>query len=285
MQPIKSSVCLLNSVSIFCCHLNGMSDSGFETSCVTSLSLRNFNDLHHTGGSAPMIVFDDADIDVAVRMVIASKFRNAGQTCISGNRILVQRHVHDRFSKKLVERVQKLKIGHGMREGVSLGPLIDSSGCDKVKQHVEDAVTRGGEIVYGGSKATPDRLGDESLQGSFYMPTVLLNSVPDMRIWKEETFGPVCPIMQFDSEEEAVTLANNTEYGLAAYYFTSDLGRSWRVGEALNYGLVGCNDVVVSLDSVPFGGWKSSGIGREGGIGSLDDFLEKKTFIVGGLNN
>lgn len=205
------------------------------------------------GGSAPIIVFDDADVDLAVRNTISSKFRNAGQTCICGNRLLVQRGVYQKFMDKLEERTRKIRLGHGLLETTTMGPLIDSNGFQKSQLHVEDAVGKGATLVVGGGEASVSN--NDGLGGNFFSPTILTDTNTDMMIWKEETFGPVMPVMIFHDEDEAVHLANDTEYGLAAYYFTSSLGRSWRVGERLEFGLVGLNDVTVSLDSLPFGGW------------------------------
>jgi succinate-semialdehyde dehydrogenase/glutarate-semialdehyde dehydrogenase len=227
------------------------------------------------GGNAPFIVFDDADLDRAVAGAIASKFRNAGQTCVCANRIFVQAGVYDTFAKKLTEAVAKLKVGPGTEPGVTVGPLINAAAVEKVQRHVADAVKHGAKIVVGGKKS--------KLGATYYEPTVLTGVTPAMLVSREETFGPVAPLFKFSTEEEAVRLANDTPYGLAAYFFTRDLGRCWRVAEALEYGIVGVNEGLTSTEIAPFGGFKESGIGREGSHHGMDEFLEIKYTLMGGL--
>jgi succinate-semialdehyde dehydrogenase / glutarate-semialdehyde dehydrogenase len=220
------------------------------------------------GGNAPLIVFDDADLDVAIRGVMASKYRNTGQTCICANRIFVQDRVYEEFSRRLVEQVAALKVGNGLEEGVSQGPLINAAASEKVRRHVLDAVDKGARVVLGGK---PHRLG-----GTFYEPTVIVDADPSMALADKETFGPVAPLFRFKTEEEVIAMANATPYGLAAYVFTRDLARSWRVTEALEVGVVGVNEAAVTNTMAPFGGVKESGLGREGSKYGLDEFLEMK---------
>ena len=227
------------------------------------------------GGNAPFIVFDDADLDRAVAGAMASKFRNAGQTCVCANRILVQAGIYDAFAEKLSAAVKKLKVGHGTEKGVTVGPLINNQAIEKVEAHVAEAVEGGAKIVVGGK---PNALG-----GTFYDPTILTNVTPKMRVAHEETFGPVAPLIKFSSEEEAVHIANDTPYGLAAYFFTRHFARCWRVAEALEYGIVGVNEGVTSTAIAPFGGFKESGIGREGSHHGIEEFLEVKYTLMGGL--
>jgi succinate-semialdehyde dehydrogenase/glutarate-semialdehyde dehydrogenase len=227
------------------------------------------------GGNAPFIVFDDADLDRAVAGAIASKFRNAGQTCVCANRILVQAGVYDAFAKKLTAAVEALKVGPGTESGVNVGPLINEAAVRKVEEHVADAVEKGARIVIGGKRA--------SLGGTYYEPTVLTGVTPAMRVACEETFGPVAPLFKFATEEEAIAMANDTPYGLAAYFFSRDMGRCWRVAEALEYGIVGVNEGVTSTEIAPFGGVKESGIGREGSHHGIEEFLEIKYTLMGGL--
>lgn len=228
------------------------------------------------GGNAPFIVFDDADIDRAVEGAIASKYRNTGQTCVCTNRILVQNSVYAAFTQKLSAAVAKLTVGHGTKDGSQIGPLIDGAALEKVESHVADALEKGAKIGTGGNRHT--------LGGTFYEPTVLIDAEPNMRIAKEETFGPVAPVFRFRSEEEAVQMANDTNYGLAAYVYSSDVGRCWRVGEALDFGIVGINEALLSVEVAPFGGVKESGIGREGGKWGIEEFLEPKYMTFGGLD-
>lgn len=227
------------------------------------------------GGNAPFIVFDDADLDRAVAGALASKYRNAGQTCVCANRILVQDGVYDAFADKLTAAVQKLKVGAGTEAGVTVGPLINEGALKKVEEHVADAVAHGAKIVVGGK---PSPLG-----GTFYEPTVLTGVTPKMLVSREETFGPVAPLFRFKTEEDAVRMANDTPFGLAAYFFTRDLGRCWRVAEALEYGIVGVNEGITSTEIAPFGGFKESGIGREGSHHGIEEFLETKYTLMGGL--
>src|SRR4029079_1099199 len=227
------------------------------------------------GGNARYMVFADADLDRAVAGALASKFRNAGQTCVCANRILVQDGVYDAFAGKLTDAVKELKVGAGTEAGVTVGPLINKDAIKKVEQHVADAVAHRAKIVVGGK---PSPLG-----GNFYEPTVLTGVTQQMRVAREETFGPVAPLFRFKTEEEAVRMANDTPFGLAAYFFTRDLGRSWRVAEALEYGIVGVNEGITSTEIAPFGGWKESGVGREGSHHGIEEFLEIKYTLMGGL--
>lgn len=227
------------------------------------------------GGNAPFIVFNDADIDAAVTGAIASKFRNAGQTCVCTNRFLIQDGVYDQFVEKFSAAVEQLKVGNGMEPGVTQGPLINTAAIEKVERHLADALEKGATITTGGERHT--------LGGNFFTPTVVANASTDMTVAREETFGPLAPIFRFDTEEQAVALANDTEFGLAAYAYTKDLGRAWRVGEALEYGMVGINEGVVSSVVAPFGGIKQSGTGREGSKYGIDDYLEIKYMLMGGI--
>ena len=227
------------------------------------------------GGNAPFIVFDDADLDAAVAGAIASKYRNTGQTCVCANRLLVQAGVYEAFAHKLVEAVGKLKVGDGLAGPTDLGPLIDAPALAKVEEHIEDARAKGARVALGGRR--------HALGGTFYEPTVLTDVRPGMLIAREETFGPVAPLFRFDTEEQAVRLANDTEFGLAAYFYTRDLARSWRVGEGLEYGIVGINTGIISTEVAPFGGVKESGIGREGSKYGILDYTELKYLCVGGI--
>ncbi|XVO85997.1 NAD-dependent succinate-semialdehyde dehydrogenase [Pseudomonas palleroniana] len=227
------------------------------------------------GGNAPFVVFDDADLEQAVAGVMLSKFRNAGQTCVCANRILVQDGIYERFAARLVQEVNKLKVGHGLEEGVSIGPLINPAAVTKVTQHIEDALSQGATLLCG---AIPT---DDS---PFVQPTVLGDAHAGMLLANEETFGPVAPLMRFTHEAQALALANATPYGLGAYYFTQNLARSWRFGEALEFGMVGLNTGIISMEVAPFGGIKQSGLGREGSKYGLDEYLEVKAFHIGGLN-
>jgi len=235
------------------------------------------------GGHAPFIVFEDADLDRAVEACIVSKFRNAGQTCICANRIYVQDTIMDAFARKLTERVQAMKIGNGMEPGVEIGPMIDREAMDKVNGQVEDALAKGAVLLTGGKRHRQGAgaANAESLEGFYYEPTVLSNADESMIITREETFGPVAPLYVFHSEQEAIDKANAGEYGLAAYAYTNDLGRSVRVSEGLQYGIVGINDALPSVAQAPFGGWKESGLGREGGHYGMDAFLEVKYISFG----
>lgn len=226
------------------------------------------------GGNAPFIVFDDADLEQAVTGIMLSKFRNAGQTCVCANRILVQDGIYERFVQRLVEEVGKLKVGDGLEAEVNIGPLINAAAVSKVARHIDEALSQGARLLCG---AIPT--GDSQ----FVQPTVLGETHAGMLLANEETFGPVAPLMRFSTEEQALVLANATPYGLAAYFFTQDLRRSWRFGEALEFGMVGLNTGLISMDVAPFGGIKQSGLGREGSKYGLDEFLEVKAFHVGGL--
>ncbi|WP_033543089.1 NAD-dependent succinate-semialdehyde dehydrogenase [Planococcus sp. CAU13] len=225
------------------------------------------------GGHAPFIVLDDANIDLAVKGVMASKFRNAGQTCVCGNRIYVQESIVEEFSRKLQEAAGDLKVGNGLDEGVEIGPLVDKDGYEKVEKHVQDAVDKGAKVLVGGDGRTEN-------DAYFYNPTVLLNASSDMLVMNEETFGPVAPIMSFKTDEEAVKLANDTRFGLAAYFFTESMSRGTYIAENLDYGIVGWNDGLPSAAQAPFGGMKESGIGREGGQEGLEAFLETKYISI-----
>jgi succinate-semialdehyde dehydrogenase/glutarate-semialdehyde dehydrogenase len=227
------------------------------------------------GGNAPFIVFDDADLDAAVAGAIQSKYRNTGQTCVCANRILVQDGVYEAFTGKLVDAVAMLKVGDGLKGATDQGPLIDRKALEKVEEHVADAIAKGGTIAHGGRR--------HALGGTFYEPTVVTNVKPNMLMAREETFGPVAPLFRFKTEAEAVAMANDTEFGLAAYFYTRDLARSWRVQEALEYGIVGVNTGLISTEVAPFGGWKESGIGREGSKYGILDYTELKYVCVGGV--
>lgn len=227
------------------------------------------------GGNAPVLVFDDADLDAAVEGTMASKFRNSGQTCVCANRVLVQAGIHDAFVERLAEATACLRVGPGFAEGSEQGPLIDERAVVKVERHLEDALDRGAHVVIGGAR--------HALGGTFFEPTVLTGATSDMQIAREETFGPVAPVFRFETEQEAIDMANATESGLAAYLFSRDLGRVWRVGEALEYGVVGVNTGIFSYEGAPFGGVKQSGIGREGSRHGLDEFLELKYLCLDGM--
>lgn len=227
------------------------------------------------GGNAPFIVFDDADIDAAVEGAMVSKYRNNGQTCVCANRIFVQAGVYDAFAAKLKEKVDALKVGNGLEEGVTMGPLIEPGGVAKVQEHISDAVARGAQITAGGEV--------HALGGLFFEPTILTGMTRDMAVFSEETFGPVAPLFKFDTEAEAIEMANDTIYGLAAYFYSRDVGRVIRVSEALEYGLVGANTGLMSTEVAPFGGWKQSGLGREGSKYGIEDYVETKYIALGGL--
>jgi succinate-semialdehyde dehydrogenase/glutarate-semialdehyde dehydrogenase len=229
------------------------------------------------GGNAPFIVFDDADIDAAVAGAIASKYRNTGQTCVCVNRFLVQDGIYDQFTEKLVAAVEAMKIGDGANEDVAQGPLINAAGLAKVEEHVQDAIARGAQVATGGER--------HALGGTFYQPTVLTCANRDMKIANEETFGPVSALFRFSTEKEAIAMANDTEFGLAAYFYTRDAARVWRVGEALEYGIVGVNEGIISTEVAPFGGVKESGLGREGSKYGIEDFMEIKYLCMGGLSS
>ena len=227
------------------------------------------------GGNAPFIVFDDADLDAAVTGAIAGKYRNAGQTCVCVNRFIVQEGVYDAFVAKFAAKVAELQVGNGMDEGVTQGPMINQGAIDKVKDHIADALSKGGTLICGGES--------HSMGGSFFSPTIISNVTTDMKVATEETFGPLAPIFKFKDEAQAIAMANDTEFGLAAYFYTRDIGRVWRVGEGLEYGIVGINEGIISTEVAPFGGVKESGIGREGSHYGIEDFLEIKYMLMGGL--
>lgn len=227
------------------------------------------------GGNAPFIVFDDADLDAAVEGAIASKYRNAGQTCVCANRLLVQAGVYDAFAEKLAAEVSKLKVGNGFEAGVTQGPLIDGKAVAKVEEHIADAVSLGAKVLLGGKR--------HALGQSFFEPTILTGVTTSMKVAKEETFGPMAPLFKFETEEEAISMANDTEFGLASYFYSRDIGRIFRVGEALEYGMVGINAGIISSEVAPFGGVKQSGLGREGSHHGIDDYLELKYLCLAGL--
>ena len=231
------------------------------------------------GGHAPYVIFEDADLEEAVDGLIASKFRNAGQTCICANRTYVQSGIYDQFVKLLAEKVTKMVVGHGTTDGVTIGPLIDEGAVEKADEHVQDAIAHGARLVVGGSRLT----GDTYAGGSYYAPTVLEGVTPEMLISHEETFGPVAGITRFETEEEAIRVANETVYGLAAYFHTRDYARLLRVAEKLQYGIVGANSGIISAANAPFGGVKESGYGREGGAFGIDEYVDVKYVLVGGV--
>ena len=227
------------------------------------------------GGNAPFIVFDDADLDAAVAGAMASKYRNAGQTCVCANRLLVQDGVYDAFAAKLKIAVEAMKVGNGMETGVTQGPLINADAVAKVEEHIADALKRGATVVTGGLR--------HALGGNFFQPTILANVPNDAMIFREETFGPVAPLFRFKTEEEAIAMANDTEFGLASYFYSRDIGRIFRVAEALEYGIIGINEGIISTEVAPFGGMKSSGLGREGSKYGIEDYLEIKYLAIGGI--
>jgi succinate-semialdehyde dehydrogenase/glutarate-semialdehyde dehydrogenase len=225
------------------------------------------------GGNAPFIVFDDADLDSAVEGAMISKYRNAGQTCVCANRLYAQEGIYDAFVRKLADKARAIKVGNGFESGVNQGPLIDAQAMAKVESHVADALSKGAKLVVGGT-----RLGER-----FYTPTVLADVTADMLCAREETFGPVAPVFRFRTEAEAVAMANATEFGLASYFYSRDVGRIFRVGEALEYGMVGINTGLISTAEVPFGGVKQSGLGREGAHHGIDDYVEIKYLCLGDI--
>jgi len=228
------------------------------------------------GGNAPFIVFDDADLDAAVQGAIASKYRNTGQTCVCANRLLVQAGVYEEFTKRLVEVVGKLRVGDGLAGATDQGPLIDAKAVAKIEEHIQDAVSKGATVKLGGKR--------HALGGTFFEPTILTQVTPKMLVAREETFGPVAPLFKFQTEAEAIAMANDTEFGLAAYLYTRDLARSWRVSEAIEYGIVGLNTGIISTEVAPFGGVKESGMGREGSKYGILDYTELKYVCVGGVS-
>ena len=227
------------------------------------------------GGNAPFLVFDDADIDRAVEGAVAAKYRNSGQTCVCTNRFFVQAGVYDEFVERLAKASKALKVGPGTEDGVQQGPLIDNKAVEKVEEFIADATAQGGKVVTGGHR--------HSLGGTFFEPTVISEATPKMKFMKEEIFGPLAPIFRFETEEEGVALANDTEYGLACYFYTGDLGRAFRVMEGLKYGMVGVNEGIITTPEAPFGGVKESGLGREGGHQGIEDYLDTKYVCIGGL--
>ncbi|MBH61681.1 MAG: succinate-semialdehyde dehydrogenase I [Alphaproteobacteria bacterium] len=227
------------------------------------------------GGNAPFIVFDDADIDSAVTGAMQSKYRNAGQTCVCANRIFAQESIYDEFTGKLAEAAKAMKVGDGLEDGVAQGPLIDINAVEKVESHIQDALQKGARLVVGGSR--------HSNGGNFFEPTVLADVTPDMIVSKEETFGPLAPVYRFGSDADVIKMANDTEFGLAAYFYTRDIGRVWKVAEKLEYGIVGINAGIISTEIAPFGGMKESGVGREGSKYGIDEFVEVKYLLMGDI--
>ncbi|MCK9238714.1 MAG: aldehyde dehydrogenase family protein, partial [Thiopseudomonas sp.] len=225
------------------------------------------------GGNAPFIVFEDADLDAAVTGALAAKYRNAGQTCVCVNRFYVHEAVYEDFAQRFTQAVQALRMGDGLQEDVQIGPLIDQAAVDKVQSHIQDALSQGAQLVYGG----------QAEQGTFFQPTVLTEVPNTALLTRDETFGPVAGLIRFSTEAEVIELANNTEYGLAAYFYSRDLGRCFRVGEALEYGMIGINSGMISNEVAPFGGIKASGLGREGSKYGLDDYMEIKYLHLGGI--
>ncbi|MBT6181534.1 MAG: NAD-dependent succinate-semialdehyde dehydrogenase, partial [Halieaceae bacterium] len=242
-----------------------------ESQCIPTLKKTSME----LGGNAPFIVFNDADIDSAVQGALVSKYRNSGQTCVCSNRLLVQASVAEEFTQKLIAETSKLTLGDGLEDGVDLGPLVNSRAVHDVDALVQDTVNAGAQVALGGS---PSERG-----GNFYAPTILTGVTPDMAVFRNEIFGPVAPITVFDTEAEAIALANDTEFGLASYFYTRDIGRVWRVSEALEYGIVGVNEGIISNEMAPFGGVKESGSGREGSKYGIEDYLEIKYVLMGGL--
>jgi succinate-semialdehyde dehydrogenase/glutarate-semialdehyde dehydrogenase len=228
------------------------------------------------GGNAPFIVFDDADLDAAVEGAIVSKYRNAGQTCVCANRLIIQSGVYDAFAEKLVAAVKELKVGNGLEPGVLQGPLIDQSAVEKIEDHIQDAVSKGARVLLGGKR--------HALGQTFFEPTVLADVTPKMKVAREETFGPLAPLFRFERDEDAIQLANDTEFGLASYFYSRDVGRIWRSAEGLESGMVGINTGLISNEVAPFGGVKQSGLGREGSHYGLDEFVEVKYLCFGGLD-
>lgn len=241
------------------------------TQCATTVKKTSME----LGGNAPFIVFDDADLDEAVKGAIISKYRNAGQTCVCANRIMAQDTIYDVFVEKLAEAVSALKVGNGADDGTMIGPLIDDKALAKVEEHVNDAISKGGKLVVGGRR--------HALGKSFFEPTVISGATKDMLAFKEETFGPLAPVFKFSTEAEAIEMANDTEFGLAAYFYGQNIGRIWRVAEALEYGMVGINEGLISTEVAPFGGVKESGLGREGSKHGIEDYLEIKYLCMGGI--
>jgi succinate-semialdehyde dehydrogenase/glutarate-semialdehyde dehydrogenase len=227
------------------------------------------------GGNAPFIVFDDADLDAAVEGAVASKYRNTGQTCVCTNRLIVQDSVYDAFVEKLVAAVSRMRVGDGLKGEVQQGPLIDMAAVEKVEEHIADAVAKGAKVALGGKR--------HALGGSFFEPTIITGVTPQMLVAREETFGPLAPVFRFSTDAEAIRMANDTEFGLASYFYSRDIGRVWRTAEALEYGMVGINTGLISTEVAPFGGMKESGIGREGSRYGIDEFIEVKYLCMGGV--
>ena len=228
------------------------------------------------GGNAPFIVFDDADVNRAIEGAMIAKYRNSGQTCVCTNRFLVQSGIHDKFVEKLIAASNALKVGNGLEPGVQQGPLIDEKAVAKVEEHLADATSKGAKIVAGGKR--------HALGGTFFEPTVMTGVTPDMLVARDETFGPLAPVFKFDTEEQAIHMANDTEFGLASYFYTRDLGRAFRVSEALKYGMVGVNEGLITTEVAPFGGVKESGMGKEGSKYGIEDYLDAKYVCLGGLD-
>ena len=243
-----------------------------EQACASTLKRTSME----LGGNAPFIVFDDADIDAAVEGALISKYRNSGQTCVCTNRMLVEESIHEVFVEKLVAATAKLKMGNGLEEGVQQGPLVNVSAVEDVDRLVQSSIAAGAQVALGGNRA--------DLGPCYYQPTVLTGVTPDMPVFRNEIFGPVAPVLSFQDEAEAISLANDTEFGLASYFYTRDIGRVWRVAEALDYGMVGVNEGIISNEMAPFGGVKASGSGREGSKYGIDDYLEIKYILMGGLD-
>ncbi len=229
------------------------------------------------GGNAPFIVFDDADIARAVKGAVAAKYRNSGQTCVCTNRFLIQDGIYDEFAERISKAVGALKVGNGFADGVDNGPLINAAAVVKVEAHLSDALAKGAKVIRGGHR--------HALGGTFFEPTVLIDATPQMTIAKEETFGPIAPLFRFQDEAEAIAMANDTEYGLASYFYTRDLGRAFRVSSALEYGMVGINEGLITTEVAPFGGVKQSGVGREGSYQGIEDYLDTKYLCIGGLDD
>jgi succinate-semialdehyde dehydrogenase/glutarate-semialdehyde dehydrogenase len=228
------------------------------------------------GGNAPFIVFDDADLDAAVAGAMISKYRNAGQTCVCANRILVQESCYEAFAEKLASAVGDLKLGDGTEDGVTVGPLITEQAANDMEAFVEDALSKGAKAVVGGNRS--------AIGAQFFEPTILTNVSGEMRVFREEIFGPIAPLFKFSTEDEAIQMANDTEFGLACYFYSRDIGRIWRVAEGLEYGIVGINEGIISNEMAPFGGVKESGQGREGSKYGLDDYTEIKYMCIGGID-
>jgi succinate-semialdehyde dehydrogenase/glutarate-semialdehyde dehydrogenase len=229
------------------------------------------------GSNAPFIVFDDADIARAVKGAVAAKYRNSGQTCVCTNRFLIQDGIYDEFAERISKAVGALKVGNGFEDGVENGPLINAAAVVKVEAHLSDALAKGAKVIRGGHR--------HALGGTFFEPTVLIDATPKMTIAKEETFGPIAPLFRFKDEADAIAMANDTEYGLASYFYTRDLGRAFRVSSALEYGMVGINEGLITTEVAPFGGVKQSGVGREGSYQGIEDYLDTKYLCIGGLDD